>query len=170
MDRKEQLLIAEKLLRKIADRGTYFSKDEVFFFWQDENVELKYQGPILNRLTCNGLVDEFGAGFLINGKGEKAINRGLEKFLDNENEPTSSTINLHIGDKGNVQKNYGTIGESMNQVSDSDDSFIKLNKATSTNAKPTKNSISTNILYPLTVGAILIIIALILKYGFGITY
>ena len=110
---------------------------------------------------------------VIDSKGDRIRENGgwlnyLADKAEKENKPTA--INLHIGDKGNIQKNYGTIGESMNQVSESEDSFIKLTKPTSKQNTPTKNKISKYILYPFVVGVLLIIVALILKYGFGITY
>jgi hypothetical protein len=165
MTRKEQLLVAEKLLKKISDHGTYFSMDEVFFFWQAENVDLKYQGPMKNLLLINGLVDEFGAGLLINDKGEKALKAGLEKFLDSENEPTPSTFNLHIGDKGNIQKNYGTIGESMNQVSEpslSSEKYEIKKQTRQPTVKPNKN-ISKYEKWTLILAGLSILATIILK-------
>ena len=121
MDRKEQLLIAEKLLRKIADRGTYFSVDERTIFWQEENIEYKFWSQIFNRLSSNGLIDEFGAGFLINERGEKAIKVGLEIFLDNENTPVppndlskpttiSTDLSLWVKTKNFFQNSNNVIG------------------------------------------------------------
>ena len=79
---------------------------------------------------------------------------------------TTPTINI-----GTVQQFIGsTVHGDLNQSSDLNDSLNKLNKPTSKNATPIKNKISKYILYPVVVGLILIVVSLVLKYGFGITY
>ena len=65
--------------------------------------------------------------------------------------------------------------EKIHQLLQSSESDLKssLNVSTErkiTNEPQSKSGMSTNIIYPIIVGIILIIIALILKYGFNVTF
>jgi hypothetical protein len=76
-----------------------------------------------------------------------------------------TTINLHIGDKGNVQKNYGTIGESMNQVSESAFSSEKneIKKQTRQPTEKPNRKISKYEKWTLILGGLSILVTIILK-------
>ena len=137
-----------------------------------QNVLNEYEVKHLCRMLikngdvrANETKDGFSIGFIDESKSAFHV----KKYLRSTQQPI---VNITTGDIGTIQKNYGTVGGAMNQVSDSDlkNSFKALNKPNIKNNAPSKSKISNTIVYPILVGVILIIIALVLKYGFGITY
>ncbi|HMR55795.1 MAG TPA: hypothetical protein PKC10_00665 [Cyclobacteriaceae bacterium] len=98
-------------------------------------------------------------------KGESYYKEHYEK-----KEELPSTINIDIGNVQNISNStiHGPVTQSLD--SSSKDHNTSISKTKIKNDNPEKNKLTNAIVYPVVVGLIVIVISIILKYVFGITF